>query len=189
VGKLVKEALPDFGLGGIVPVGHTRVYNVDPAIIKDLVNATAEMLSDEVDLHVLLEDVAPKRPSGRMNGVFLYVDVPAVAAPVGKTSVSMPIATKVKVTELPGGNGSAVLAMHEGCKWLSQLFGLLFKRDFYDHFLDNHLQGFSNPGGGHRRLPRASASPPSPCTPCGGLCREARQWCISTTRRPLCTLC
>jgi hypothetical protein len=76
VGKLVNEALPDFGLGGIVPVGHTRVYNVDPAIIKDLVNATAEMLSEEVPPHTLLEDVTPKRPSGRMNGVFLYVDVP-----------------------------------------------------------------------------------------------------------------
>jgi hypothetical protein len=74
VGELIESAVPQLGLK--VPVGHTRVYNVDPAIIKGLVNATAKMLSDEVDLDVLLKDVAPKRPSGRMNGVFLYVDVP-----------------------------------------------------------------------------------------------------------------
>jgi hypothetical protein len=74
VGELIESALPRLGLK--VPVGHTMVYNVDPAIIKDLVNATAEKLSDEVPLDALLEDVAPKRPSGRMNGVYLYVDVP-----------------------------------------------------------------------------------------------------------------
>jgi hypothetical protein len=64
----------------------------------------------------------------------------------------MPVATKVKVTELPGGNGSAVLAMPEGSTWLSQRFGLLFKRDFYDRFLENNLGGFANPGGGRTRL-------------------------------------
>jgi hypothetical protein len=64
----------------------------------------------------------------------------------------MPIATRVTVTELPGGNGSAVLALPKGTKWFSQDFDRLFKRDFYDRFIDQKLEGFANPRGARCRL-------------------------------------
>jgi hypothetical protein len=57
----------------------------------------------------------------------------------------MPIATRVTVTELTGGNGSAVLTLPKGTKWFSQGFDRLFKRDFYDRFIDEYLEGFANP--------------------------------------------
>jgi hypothetical protein len=64
----------------------------------------------------------------------------------------MPIATRVTVTELSGGNGSAVLTLPKGTRWFSQGFDRLFKRDFYDRFIDEYLEGFANPRGARRRL-------------------------------------
>jgi hypothetical protein len=62
-------------------VGETNVYNVDRATIDTLiVNATANVLRDKVALDAMLQDVAPKRPSGRMNSVYLLVDVPSLVA-------------------------------------------------------------------------------------------------------------
>jgi hypothetical protein len=63
----------------------------------------------------------------------------------GVPSEYMPIATRVTVTELPGGNGSAVLTLPKDTWWLSQDFDRLFKRDFYDRFIDEYLEGFANP--------------------------------------------
>jgi hypothetical protein len=63
----------------------------------------------------------------------------------------MPIATKVNVTELPGGNGAAILALPDGVQWMAG-YNRLFKRDFYDRFIDDHLEGFANPRGCRRRV-------------------------------------
>jgi hypothetical protein len=79
VGELVESALPQLGLRGsddrIVTVLETNVYNVDRATIDDLIHASADMLRDKVAMDTMLQDVAPKRPSDRMNGVYLLVDV------------------------------------------------------------------------------------------------------------------
>jgi hypothetical protein len=64
----------------------------------------------------------------------------------------MPISTRVTVTELSGGSGCAVLSLPKGTKWLSQGFDRLFKRDFYDRFIEEYLKGFANPRGARRCL-------------------------------------
>ncbi len=64
----------------------------------------------------------------------------------------MPIATKVTVQELLGGNGAAVLSLPKGCKWLSQGFTKLFKRNFYDRFIRDFLLNFKN-----TELPQSSS--------------------------------
>jgi hypothetical protein len=82
--ELVESALRQSWLRGpddrIVTVLETNVYNVDRATTDDLINATAYMLRDEVVLDAMLQGVARKRPSDRMNSVCLLVDVPSRVA-------------------------------------------------------------------------------------------------------------
>lgn len=70
-------------------------------------------------------------------------------------AVALPIATRVTVQELElradegdsaprDGERAAVLSLPEGFEWLSQDFRTLFKRDFYDRFVDVFARKFEN---------------------------------------------
>lgn len=47
---------------------------------------------------------------------------------------------------------AAVLSLPEGLRWLSQRFNRLFKRDFYDRFIEEQLENFRNPIGLSRKV-------------------------------------
>lgn len=53
-------------------------------------------------------------------------------------------------TEAEKQRSAAVLALPEGLEWPAQLFNKLFKRDFYDRFIENELMSFYNPFGRSR---------------------------------------